>query len=59
MKIDRIVEWYNDLVSKTNEQEFDLIRDEICEIDKLLDLPINSMTWERDRKRIMNHHYYY
>lgn len=47
MQLMRIVEWYNDIQTKTNEQELDILQEEILDLDKFLEKLITSFTWSK------------
>lgn len=45
MKLMRIVEWYNNVKTKTNQQELNILQQEIFDIDTFLEVLILKFTW--------------
>lgn len=46
----RIVEWYNMILTRCNEVEFDLIREEMEALDDKLREAVDNLTWDSDSK---------
>lgn len=51
----RIVEWYNMILTRCNEVEFDLIREEMEALDDKLRAAVENLTWDSDSE----YHYMY
>lgn len=50
MRLNRIVEWYNYVKTKTLPVEFDLIKVEVDDLDVIMEAIVSELTWTTDSK---------
>lgn len=48
------ITWYNKIRRTTKPVEFDLIKNEICQIDKMVNLGQNNLNWNSEGKRLVH-----
>lgn len=53
VNLNSTITWYNKIRRTTKPVEFDLIKNEICQIDKMVNLGQNNLNWNSEGKRLV------